>query len=118
LRNDDDAAARKSLEETIKGWFPDGATVKVTDVKDLRAVESPFVISATVELPSAVSLVGSRAMLPLSVFAATQKNPFASEQRRTAIYFSYAYTVDDEVTLHLPAGYDVESLPAAADINM
>jgi len=118
LRNDDEAAARKSLEETIKGWFPDGATVKLTDVKDLRSVEAPLVVSATVELPSAVSLVGSRAMLPLSIFAATQKNPFPSEVRRTAIYFSYAYTVDDEVTLHMPAGYDVESLPAPSNIDM
>jgi len=39
LRNDDEAAARKSLEETIKRWFPDGASVKLTDVKDLRAAE-------------------------------------------------------------------------------
>jgi hypothetical protein len=118
LRNDDDAAARKSLEETIKGWFPDGATVKLTDVKDLKTADSPFVFSATVELPSAVSLVGSRAMLPLDIFVATQKNPFPSEQRKSAIYFPYAYTVEDDVTLHLPAGYNVESLPAPADIDM
>lgn len=117
LRNDDDAAARKSIEETVKGWFAEGAVVKVTGVKDLRASEEPLVVSATVELPSAASLVGSRAMVPLSVFASTQKSPFPSEQRKTAIYFRYAYGVDDEVTLTLPAGYDVESLPTAASID-
>jgi len=117
LRNDDDAAARKSLEEEMTGWFAEGAVVKVTELKDLRASEEPLVVTATVELPSAASLVGSRAMVPLSIFTSTQKSPFPSEQRRTAIYFRYAYGVDDEVILKLPAGYDVESLPAAANID-
>jgi hypothetical protein len=57
-------------------------------------------------------------MVPLAIFAATHKNPFSSEQRKSAIYFHYAYRVDDEVTLKVPAGYAVESLPATADVNM
>ncbi len=118
LRNDDDAAAKKSLEKTLKGWFSDGATVNLVDVKNLRAAESPLLISATVELPSAASLVGSRAMVPLAIFTATHKNPFTSEQRKSAIYFHYAYRVDDDVTLKVPAGYAVESLPPSADVDV
>jgi hypothetical protein len=118
MRNDDDAAAKKSIEKTLKSWFADGATVNVTEVRNLRAAESPLIIAATVELPSAASLVGSRAMVPLAIFAATHKNPFSSEQRKTAIYFHYAYRVDDQVTLKIPAGYAVETLPASADVNV
>jgi len=118
MRNDDDAAAKKSIEKKLKESFADGTTVSLVDVKNLRDAEQPLVISATVELPSAASLVGSRAMVPLAIFAATQKNPFPSEKRKSAIYFHYAYRVDDEVTLKVPAGYAVESLPATADVNM
>jgi hypothetical protein len=118
LRNDDEAAARKSLEETVKGWFPDGAVVKLTEVSDLHSSDAPLTISANVELPSVVSLVGSRAMVPLAVFAGAEKNPFSSEQRKRAIYFHYAYGVEDDVTFKLPAGYDIESLPEAADVDM
>ena len=118
MRNDDDAAAKKSIEKMLKGWFADGATVNLVEVKYLRDAELPLIISATVELPSAASLVGSRAMVPLAIFAATQKNPFSSEKRKSVIYFHYAYRVDDEVTLKVPAGYAVESLPATADVNM
>jgi hypothetical protein len=118
LRNDDDAAARKSLEESMKTWFSVGAIVKVTEVKDLRSTEAPLVISGTLELPSAASLVGSRTMIPLSIFAATQTNPFASEQRKAAIYFHYAYDVEDDVTLKVPPGYDIESVPVPTNINM
>jgi hypothetical protein len=118
MRNDDDAAAKKSIENTLKSWFADGATVNLAEVKNLRAAESPLIISAAVELPSAASLVGSRAMVPLAIFAATHKNAFSSEQRKTAIYFHYAYRVDDEVTLKVPAGYAVETLPTSADVNV
>jgi hypothetical protein len=118
MRNDDDAAAKKSIEKTLKSWFADGATVNLVEVKNLRAAEMPLIISATVELPSAASLVGSRAMVPLAIFAATHKNPFSSEQRKSAIYFHYGYRVDDQVTLKVPAGYAVESLPATADVNL
>src|SRR3954462_5118074 len=118
MRNDDDAAAKKAIEKSLKGLFADGATVNLVEVKNLRAGELPLVISATVELPSAASLVGSRAMVPLAIFAATHKNPFSSEQRKSAIYFHYAYRVDDEVTLKVPAGYAVESLPKTADVNV
>jgi hypothetical protein len=118
LRNDDDAAARKSLEESLKSLFADGSVVKLTDVKSLRTTDGPLVVSAEVELPSTASMVGSRAMVPPAMFAATLKNPFTSEQRKTAIYFHYPYRTVDDVTLHVPAGYAIESLPAPADINM
>ena len=118
MRNDDDAAAKKAIEKSLKSWFADGATVNLVEVKNLRAAESPLVISATVELPSAASLVGSRAMVPLAIFAATHKNPFSSEQRKSAIYFHYGYRVNDEVTLKVPAGYAVESLPKTADVDL
>lgn len=118
LRNDDQATARKSLEETIKSLFAEGAVVKLTAVNDLRTSDGPLIISADVELPSAASMVGSRAMVPLAVFAATEKNPFPSEQRKAPIYFHYPYRVVDDITLKVPDGYAIESLPAPADINM
>jgi hypothetical protein len=118
MRNDDDAAAKKAIEKDLKSWFPDGATVNLTEVTNLRSAELPLLISATVELPSAASLVGSRAMVPMAIFTTTHKNPFTSEQRKNAIYFHYAYRVDDEVTLKVPSGYTVESLPVTADINL
>jgi hypothetical protein len=118
LRNDDEGAARTSLEKGVEALFPDGAVVKVTDVSNLRAAEASLVVSATVELPSSASLVGSRAMVPLAIFSATHKNPFPSEQRKAGIYFHYAYSVEDDITLKVPAGYDVESLPAPSDIDL
>src|SRR4051812_37767091 len=36
MRNDDEAAAKKAIEKTLKSWFADGATVNLVDVKNLR----------------------------------------------------------------------------------
>jgi transglutaminase-like putative cysteine protease len=118
VRNDDDATARKSIEDALKASFAEGSVVKLTEVKDLRSAEAPLIVSATVELPAAASVVGSRAMVPLAVFTSAQPNPFPAERRTNDIYFHYANETEDDVTLKLPTGYDVESLPAASDMNL
>ncbi|HWS72201.1 MAG TPA: hypothetical protein VN605_08805, partial [Thermoanaerobaculia bacterium] len=64
-----------------------------------------------VELPNVSTATGSRTLVPLSVFGVSNKNPFPSEQRKTPVYYTYTWQHDDEVTLHLPAGYKVEGVP-------
>ena len=108
--NDDEAAAKKSFEETAKSWFPDGA-IKIVSVTGLKSVDDPIVVTFDVELPSLGSSAGSRTILPMSVFAASAKNPFAPAQRKLPISFSHAWTEEDDVTLDLPEGLAIESLP-------
>lgn len=115
--NDDEAATKKALEDTMKGYFPEGATAKLTKVSGMKNADPEVVVEYDVELPNAGSFAGSRAMIPLSVFRATSKNPFAPAQRLSPVYFEYPSIEEDDVTLELPAGYGVETLPAAGDIN-
>jgi transglutaminase-like putative cysteine protease len=117
LRNDDDEASRKSLEAAIKEWFADGA-VKVKAVKNLRDAEPPLMVEAEVELPALGATAGARALLPLSVFAVSEKNEFASERRKHPIYFRHPSTTEDVVTLHLPPGYRIEAVPKAASLDL
>jgi hypothetical protein len=117
LRGDDDAAAKKSMEEEVKGWFPEGATVKQTKMGGLRSWTDALVADYEVELPNITSFTGSRALVPMSVFSVARKNPFASERRKYPVYFEYPYQDLDEITLHLPDGYAVESLPRLRDVS-
>jgi Domain of Unknown Function with PDB structure (DUF3857)/Transglutaminase-like superfamily len=109
--NDDDAATRKALVESAKAWFPE-AVITVTNVSGMSASEGPVVVEMDVDAPAIGSFAGSRALIPLSVFGASSKNPFAATTRKNAIYFSYAWNEEDDVTLDVPDGYSVESLPA------
>jgi hypothetical protein len=109
--NDDDAATRKALVDMAKAWFPE-ATIAVTNVSGMGASDGPVVVEMDVDAPAIGSFAGSRALIPLSVFGASAKNPFAATTRRHPIYFSYAWSEEDDVTIDVPDGYSVESLPA------
>jgi hypothetical protein len=117
-QHDDEAATKKALEEEAKKLFPDGSTVKLAKIDGIKAGDEPLVAAFDVELANLGTVTGSRALLPLSVFAASRKNPFAAEQRKSHLYWAYPYQNEDEVTVKLPEGYAVESMPTNADINL
>jgi hypothetical protein len=112
-QNHDDATAKKNIEDSVKSWFFNGSTVKLTKLDGLRDVEAPVVAELDVELPSTGAVTGSRALVPLAVFSTATKSPLSSERRKSDLYFHHQYRVDDDVTLDVPAGYAVEALPSA-----
>ena len=81
----------------------------------MKSPDDPIVAELDVEAPSLGSFAGSRALVPMSVFGALAKNPFAQEKRKYPIFFPYAWSEDDDITLDVPDGYSVESLPR--DVN-
>jgi hypothetical protein len=116
-REDDEAANRKRIEDGVKDEFPEGSTVKLTSLAGLRASEEPLVAEFDVDIMNLGTMSGSRILLPLSVFAASQKHPFPTEHRKHPISYPYAWTTKDRVVLAIPEGYDVEALPAPLNIN-
>ena len=115
--NDDEAATKKSLETTTKGYFPEGAVVTLTKVSGMKNADPQIVAEYDVELPNAGSFAGSRTMIPLSVFHANAKNPFAPTERRAPVYFEYPSIEEDDVTLEMPPHYAVETLPHPGDLD-
>jgi hypothetical protein len=115
--NDDEATTKKALEETTKGYFPEGAVVTLTKVTGMKNADPEVVVEYDLELPNAGSFAGSRSMIPLSVFHASAKNPFAPTERRAPVYFEYPSIEEDDVTLEVPPGYAVETLPHPGDLN-
>jgi len=63
------------------------------------------------------AVAGSRAMIPLSVFHSSGKNPFAPAKRQYSVYYEYPSIEEEDVTLEMPAGYAVETVPNPGDIN-
>jgi transglutaminase-like putative cysteine protease len=110
-RNDDDAANRKTIEDEVKALLPDGASAKVKTLSPMKEWDTPFVAVLDVELPNLSTATGTRTLVPMSVFGVATKNPFASEQRKHPVFYSHTWQHEDEVTLHLPEGYKVESVP-------
>jgi hypothetical protein len=117
LRGDDDTARKKAIEDEIKGWFPNGAVLNVKSAEGLSTADDAIVVKCDAELPGIVSRAGLRLMVPLSVFAASNKNPFAASTRTSPIYFHYARQEDDEVKLTLPPKYAAGSHPPPQSLN-
>jgi hypothetical protein len=117
-RNDDEAAVRKALTDDLKAWFPHGATVTLGKVTGLRAIEEPLVVEADLVMTDLASSVGSRTIVPLSIFRGASSNPFSSEKRKHPIYFEHPFQTTDTVTFKLPAGTTIESVPKAANVDV
>ncbi len=114
---EEEAERTKDLEDEAKGWFPDGATVKLTEVTGATSYAEPLVVKYDVTLPNLVSAAGSRTVLPISVFASSKKNPFSSATRTHAIYFRYLRREEDDVKVTLPESLSLAAVPEPAKLN-
>ena len=116
-RNEDEAANRKRFEDEVKDLFPEGSVVKLTKLENVTGSMEPLVVSFDVELPNLGTVTGSRALIPMSAFAAASKNPFSAAERQFMIYYLYQHQVEDRVTLNLPEGYVIESVPRPVSLD-
>lgn len=119
LRNltDDDEARKKAFEDEAKGWFAEGAVVKLKELTGAASFDAPLVATFDVSLPNLVSSAGSRTIVPVSVFAANARNPFAPTARANPIYFQYPRTEEDVVKLTLPDSLRVSAVPPPSNLQ-
>ncbi len=108
----DDSGRRKSLEEEVKEWLPTGATVELLQATGWQGSEEPLRAELTVSVPNWGSATGRRLLLPVTVFQTSKTHQMESTQRVHPVYFDYPYQNADEITLQLPANYQVGGVPA------
>jgi len=113
--DEDDAGRKKMIEDEVKGWFPSAAQVDITRVTGWEGTEEPLTVEFTLHAPGFAVPTGRRLLLPLGIFQSQQQHPFQHAQRVHAIYFRHPYQEVDRVTIELPEGYRIESLPATRD---
>jgi len=117
-RNQDDTDRKKFLEEGVKDAIPAGSEVELTKGPDWGSSESPVVAEFKVKIPGWASPAGKRLMLPTSFFTANEKHMFEHANRVWPIYFRFPVKAMDDVSIHLPEGWKVESVPAAVDRDL
>ncbi|HYI10441.1 MAG TPA: DUF3857 domain-containing protein [Thermoanaerobaculia bacterium] len=114
---EDEAARKKALEDEVKQWFPDGATLKLTSLTGDAAATDALTATFDVVLPNVASRAGSRVVVTPSVFETTAKNPFAPTTRQHPVYFPYPHVEIDEIKLTVPESLAVATLPPPANLN-
>src|SRR5258708_2665016 len=114
----DEAAKRKDLEDEMKEWLPAGAAVKMAESQGWEATDSSLLARFTVEVPGYASTAGKRLLLPSYLFQVKQKDTFSHNERKYPVYFPYAFAELDRVTIQLPPGVSVESVPQQQDAKL
>jgi len=115
MRHSDEEARKKFLEDRLKRQVAGASEAELTNKPDWSASEPPLVAEFDVKIPGWASNAGKRALIPAGVFTAVEKHIFEHADRVHPIYFDYPYEKVDEVTIELPSGWQVDSVPPALD---
>jgi len=110
-RNSDDVARKKFLEDLIKNQIPVTAEVDLTNKPDWNTSETPLIAEFDLKVPDWGSSAGKRMLIPSALFTAIEKHTFEHTNRIHPIYAAYPYEKSEDLTIALPQGWQVSSLP-------
>ncbi len=90
-------------------------------IENLQFKFEPLPKSSTVSFgfeDNTSEIIGDKLYILPQLFLSTNKNPFTQEKRSYAIDFSYPKQTENVVTINVPEGYSIASLPEALEINL
>jgi uncharacterized protein DUF3857 len=114
-RNQDEAARKKLLEDEVNSSIPAGSEVELTNTPDWQSANSAFVAEFQLKVPGWTASAGRRALLPAGLFSAPQKHLFEHADRVWPVYFRNPFRTVDDISIKLPQGWKVETLPQNID---
>lgn len=114
----DEAGRTKALEDELKGWLPSGAIVKVTKAEGWQGTNEPLDVYYSLEMPGYATVAGKRVLMPSFLFRARQNDAFTHADRKYPIYFPYAFSEVDRVTIKVPEGFTVEGMAPKQQANL
>lgn len=109
--HEDEAARKKFLEDEVKEYIPAASEVDLTNQPDWKSSNPPLVAEFKLKISGWVSGAGRRALLPVGIFSASEKQVFQHTERVHPIYFQFPSQKEDDVTITLPSGWRVGGLP-------
>ncbi|HEY6301951.1 MAG TPA: DUF3857 domain-containing protein [Terriglobales bacterium] len=116
-RNADEVARKKFLEDQLRGQIEVGIEAELTNKPDWTSSETPLVAEFNLKIPGWASGAGRRVLIPAAVFTAAEKGIFEHANRVHPVYFEYPHKKVDDVTVELPPGWDVSSVPPPQNNN-
>jgi hypothetical protein len=114
----DELGRREELESEAQDWLPSGAKVHLISLENSQASEGPLTAAFTVELPSYAAVAGKRLLAPAYLFQSKEMDAFQHTERKYPVYFPYAFGEADTVSIKVPAGEAIESVPAQQNSSL
>jgi hypothetical protein len=107
----DEVERKKFLEERLTSQIGMASEADLTNKPDWSSSNEPLVAEFDLTIPGWASNAGKRALLPAAIFTAAEKNMFEHSSRFQPVYFEYPYEKVDDITVELPPGWQVSSVP-------
>jgi Domain of Unknown Function with PDB structure (DUF3857) len=111
-RDSDDVTRKKYLEELVTSQIGVPSEAELTNKPDWTSSETSLIAEYSLKIPGWASNAGKRIVIPAAIFTAGEKGVFEHANRVHFIYFDYAYEKTDDLTVELPPGWQVSSVPA------
>jgi hypothetical protein len=109
----DDAGRKKEIEEEVKQWLPVHSKAELTGDTAWDDGNSPLTFTLDIQVPEYASVAGKRLLVPFGLFQPKRTKLLKSTTRKYPIYFHYAFSERDNLTITIPEGYTVETMSAA-----
>lgn len=110
--HNEDATDRKEfLENEVKRDVPSGINVTLTNQPEWKRSDVDLVAEFDFNVPGWAAPAGNRSLVATGVFSNAVKGIFARETREHPLYFSYPALEQDDITIALPPGWHIDSLP-------
>jgi len=109
--HEDETNRKKFLEDEVREFVPAAIDVELTSKPDWTSSSSPLVAEFDLKVPGWVSGAGRRALMPVGLFGATEKHLFDHAERVHPIYFDFLFQTVDDITVELPDGWKVSTMP-------
>ncbi|MFH6934523.1 DUF3857 domain-containing protein [Flavobacterium sp. FlaQc-30] len=87
-------------------------TNKISNISD------PLVETFTFETDNFVERIGGKLYVSPMLFYTQSKNPFVQEDRQMGVYFGYPFLDKYNITITIPEGFAIETIPAPSAVNM
>ena len=116
-RRDDEAGRQKSIEKEIRNWLPAGSTFETSRIADWEDTSKPVHVEGTLEVQVLGSAAAHRMIVPEALFAPSFAKSFEAEQRVNPVHFEFRFEHIDDIKIHAPAGFKIETVPPKQVIN-
>ncbi len=116
-RNEDDTDRKQLLEDELEYSVPSGIKATLTNTPDWTSPEEPLVVEYDLEVPGWAAAAGQRQLLKVGLFGNEDDRTFEHGTRVQPIYFDFPYQRADDVTIDMPDGTKIGSLPKSQNID-
>ena len=110
------AEQEQDVTETLTNRL---STAQVSNIKleSVKDTIKPLIVRYQVKVPQYAQRTGRRLFFQPGFFEQGEPQTFSSSTRKYPIYFDHAWSEQDDVTIELPGGYDVENPETPSDVR-